>query len=339
MVAIGTDYHLISGEDRAAIFDVSSVQSRTDIGRGKQSLLGVFAQASIIPLERLEVLASARVERIRNFDGFDGNPGGQGAVPDRTDNAFSPRISARYEVTDRWALRAAAYKAFRTPNLDSLYRGFAAGGFVQIPNSKLKPEHLRGAEAGFDFTTSMVRAQVTAFYNQIRDLITFRNLDPAEVPAGFAAGGQNINAGRSRSRGVEAEVDWSLDRRWSVQAGYARILAEITENAADPSSVGQQLNGLPKNRASASAQYKGDFFKASARVRYAPGHFGATGLSEDAYTVVDLSTSWTVHRTIEIYANIENLFDRRYVADNTGFTPPQLGTPRSVFVGLRARFP
>ena len=207
-----------------------------------------------------------------------------------------------------------------------------------MPNSKLKPEHLRGAEAGFDYTTSSVRTQVTAFYNQIRDLITLRNLDPAEVPPGFAFGGQNINAGRSRSRGVEAEVDWSLDRHWSVQAGYAYILAEITENSADPSSVGQQLNGLPKNRVSASALYKRDAFRASARIRYAPEHFGATGLSEDAYTIVDLSGGWNVRRNLELFVNVENLLDRRYIADNTGFTPPQLGTPRSLFVGLRARF-
>lgn len=32
---------------------------------------------------------------------------------------------------------------------------------------------------------------------------------------------------------------------------------------------------------------------------------------------------------------VENLFDRRYVADNNGFEPRRLGTPLSAFVGAR----
>lgn len=337
-VVLGADYHLIDGEDQAAIFDTADVQSRTDIGRGKQRLVGVFAQASVLPVDKLEVLASAREERIRNFDGFDGNPGGRGPVPDRTDSAFSPRLSTRYELSDEWALRAAAYKAFRTPNLDSLYRSFAANGFVALPNSALKPERLRGAELGFDFITPQIRTQVTAFYNQIRDLITSRSLSFAETPPGFFFAQQNINAGRSRSRGIEAEADWRLDARWSVQAGFARILAEITENSADPSSVGQQLKGQPKNRLSASALYKGNGFKSGARIRYASRHSSSTGLYEDAYTIVDWSGSLDLSKNFELFANVENLLDRRYIGENTGFAPPQLGTPRSLSVGVRARF-
>jgi outer membrane receptor protein involved in Fe transport len=339
--SLGADYHFIDGEDVAAIYDDTGARVRTDVGRGKQQLVGVFAQASFVPVQRLEVLASARYERWTNFDGFDGNPGGQGAVADRSADAFSPRVSVRFELARELALRAAGYTAFRAPNLDSLYRGFAAGGFLALPNPQLEPERLVGAEAGFDLALGPVRAQVTGFANRITNLVTTRVLDPSQFPAEFSFATQNVNAGRSKSLGAEASVDWALTRALSANVGYTFTIAEITDNPNDPTVVGLQLAGVPRDRVSAGLAYAAPYgVKASARLRWLEKTYGDTlhTFPQDQHTVIDASLSVPVAKGTELFANVENLLDNTYIGDNNGFSPPQLGTPRTVFAGVRATF-
>ena len=43
-------------------------------------------------------------------------------------------------------------------------------------------------------------------------------------------------------------------------------------------------------------------------------------------------------KSSELFVNIENLFDRRYVVDNSGFNPPLFGTPFTAFAGVRMKF-
>jgi outer membrane receptor protein involved in Fe transport len=57
----------------------------------------------------------------------------------------------------------------------------------------------------------------------------------------------------------------------------------------------------------------------------------------DAHFVVDASIAYALSKSCEAFLNIENLFDRRYVADNSGFNPPLFGTPFTAFAGLRVR--
>jgi len=52
-------------------------------------------------------------------------------------------------------------------------------------------------------------------------------------------------------------------------------------------------------------------------------------------SVVDVSTAYRFSRGLEAFLAIQNLFDRQYIADN--FSQPLLGTPFTVFAGVRAR--
>ena len=116
LLSAGMDYHVISGQDVAQIFDESGTQIRTDVGGGKQRFTGVFVQGEFVPVERMQLTAGVRYEYWLNYDGYDGNPGGMGPTPDESASAWNPRIAVRYALTDNWAVRAAAYKAFRAPN-------------------------------------------------------------------------------------------------------------------------------------------------------------------------------------------------------------------------------
>jgi outer membrane cobalamin receptor len=340
LLSVGADVHRTTGSDTATIYDEHATRIRTDVGRGTQLLTGVFGQASIVPATDVEILADLRFEYFTNFDGFDGNPGGIGAVPDTSTTATTGRVSVRYKMSQTAALRGAVYNAFRAPQLDNLYRGFSIPGGVFLPNSQLVPETLQGAEAGVDVSGDRVRAQVTGFYNQIKDLITSRNLAPSELPPGFFFGSRQINAGKLRSSGVEVETNWSVNSSLSANVGYTYTHSQIVENPVDPGSVGQPLFGVPKNKASAMVMYASPSgFKAAMRVRYQQEHASDPGrtLVEPSYTVWDLSASYRVNKRLEIFGTIENLFSLTYIASNSGFGPPQLGTPVSPFLGLRMR--
>jgi len=335
----GGDYQQIHGTDFGAIFDDTGRRIRTDIGDGAQMFAGAFAQLELDPTEHVQVLASARYQYFRNYDGFDGYPGGAGAVAGTTDSGFDPRLSARYSLTSTIALRAAAYKAFRAPTLDNLFRAFSTPFGIFFGNPDLKPERLTGGEAGIDVTTQAVRAQLTFYRNTIDSLLTSRTLGPAELPPGFFFGSRNINAGSARAQGAELEIHYAVTER--IDAGFAYALADstITANPLDAGSVGRQLGGVPRQSASASLDYGSgrNGFRGAARLRWLKKSYSDNDhtLAVDSQFIVDLSVSYSLRGRAEPFLQIQNLFDRRYVADNSGFSAPQLGTPLTVLAGMR----
>lgn len=336
--AIGVDFHRIVGKDEADIFDETDAFVRTDVGRGKQRFWGAFAQASIRPVEALEVLASVRYQTFENYDAFDGTPGGFGPAPDSSDESIDPRISLRYEINSNFAFRGAAYTAFRAPNLDNLYRAFSVPFGIFQANPELTPERLQGGELGFDVRGGGLRLMATAYYNTIEDLITSRNLDFSELPPGFFFGSRNINAGEARSQGAEVEADWDIGRGFSAAFAYTFSDSQITENALDPASVGRQIGGVPSNRASLALTYENQRgLRLTPQLRWQEASFSdnAHTLPVDEQTIVDLAVNYPLSDVVETYLHIENLFETHYVADNSGFNPPLRGSPFAMFAGLR----
>jgi outer membrane receptor protein involved in Fe transport len=338
--SVGLDYHRIAGENVADIFDDTGTHLRTDIGRGKQRFWGGFAQASLQPLDPVEILASVRYQSFRNFDAFDGTPGGLGNAPASSASSVDPRISVRYALTDTFALRGAYYEAFRAPTLDNLYRAFSVPFGIFYANPTLVPETLTGGEVGFDVHTQRMRVQASAYTNSINNLITSRNLGFSELPAGFFFGSRNINAGKARSRGFEVESQVQITSRWSGQLAYTYADSVITANDLDPVSVGRQIADIPRNRASVGISYVSpQGWRVTPQFRWLQSSFGDNDhtLPVDAQRIVDLAASYSVSTALEAYLHIENLFNAHYISNNSGFNPPLRGTPFSAFVGARLK--
>jgi len=97
---------------------------------------------------------------------------------------------------------------------------------------------------------------------------------------------------------------------------------------------------VPKHRFSAGLDWTGPHgIRISPRVRYVSRTNGdADGfLHTDPHFVVDFAASAPVVKQVEAFVQVENLFDRRYIGTNDGFSPPLLGTPFTAFGGLRLR--
>ena len=354
---IGGDFHQISGHDMAKYLAPSgALAAPTIIGGGHQLFLAGFAQAQIVPVDALEILASLRYQYYQSSNGIDTFPPGFPVIPDVNKYRFTPRVDARYRLDDGLALRGAYYQSFRAPTLDQLYRTFAdttAGIFEGDPF--LKPETLEGEEIGLDYNLPGLRSQFTLYTSKISNLITQRNLDPSEFPNilgvtcgfdpvafTFLACTRNINAASALARGLEAEVTWEIGNGFSSEWTYTYTDSHYTSNPVDPTAVGQRLEGVPMHNASASLTYDDTSgWQATAVLRYISKSFGDAhpedGLIQDSHFVVDVSGSYPLSQNIRAFVQAQNLFDTRYIASNGGGAPI-LGTPFQVMGGLRLKF-
>jgi outer membrane cobalamin receptor len=349
-VTAGFDVNDVQGSDSAAIFDQTGLtQIRTDVGRGEQLFAGAFVQTSVVPLPPLEILASGRGQFFEVLNGYDGNPGGLGNEPNQSITKFDPRISLRYALGGGFALRGAWYEAFRAPTLDNLYRGFASDGGIYYPNAQLKPETLNGGEAGVDYATLDLRAQVTYYRTEINNLITTANLTAAQLPPGFFYGGRLVNAATAQAQGVEAEIDWVIGRGFSTVLGYTWAESVYTSNPTFPGSVGQQLQDVPRNLASAALAYRNergwrvatDALWVSA-TSWASADHSDPGFpyqaAADPHLVVDLSASYPINEQCSLHLKIQNLLDRHYIVNPGPYNPPESGTPLAAYAGVRVTF-
>lgn len=339
LVQIGTDFRRIAGHDSAAIFDETGTQVRTDLGKGKQQFTGLFGQLAVKPFPiPLELTLSARYDHFRNYDGFDGNPGGSGLQPDKDKNSFDPRLAVRYKVTSGLALRGAVYRAFRAPTLDNLYRGFSTTSGTFLPNSQLDPETMVGGEVGTDWRIGRFTSGLTVFRNDVHNLIGSRNLADSELPPGFFFGSKNINVGKVRSEGIEWNAEYAFTSTLSGSMAYTLTSSRVLENPEDPASVGRQSPNIPRNFAVAGLRWRPQpRWNMALLGRWVDRSFGDSDstLPQDSHFVADAHVDYQLNRMVQLFASASNLFDRNYVATNNGFEPEKLGPPFQAFVGVR----
>ncbi len=351
---LGVDAHYVDGHDYADYY-LSSGQLAvpTIVGGGKQLFVGGFAQARIVPVDPLEIVASLRYQLYRSFDGVDTFPPAVGAIPASNTYSTDPRVNVRYALTQHWALRGAYYQSFRAPTLDQLYRTYAdttAGIYEGSPS--LRPETLQGGEVGLDYTAPGFRGQLTVYDTTVTNLITQRTLTATESPTalGVVCGydpatytyltcTRNINAASAVARGIELEAEWRLGHGVSAGVAYTYADSHYTGDPQDPTAVGERLEGVPMHNISGRVSYEAPAgWRVETDLRYVSASYGDAhpndGLIQNAHFVVDASASCPVTHSLQAYVQIQNLLNRQYIGNNGGGVPI-LGTPFEVMGGFK----
>lgn len=337
-VTLGTDFRSVEGTTREDLFPTAaSLPGNPTVARdagGRQELVGVFVQDAYQHSDALGAVLALRYDHWQNTDGWRDETAYDGTVlrtrfDDRSGDEVSPKLGAHWRLSEVLSTRAAAYRSFRAPTLDELYRPFQVGTVRTDANPDLVPETLTGAEAGVDVAGDAGNLlRFTMFRNDLHDPVV-------NVSTGTNTR-QRQNLGVARIQGFELEGAWALAAGW--QASLAATLAdtEVRSAPGQPQLVGNELPQAPRMQGRVALNYQpGSAWSGHLAVRYIGEQYenDANTLPMDDVWLTDIAASWQATPRIQVYFAAENLFDATYLVGRAGVDT--IGQPRFLHGGFR----
>lgn len=246
-----------------------------------------------------ELTAGLRYDRYSDFGG-----------------AATPRLGTVWQTTDRLTTKLMYGEAFRAPSYLELYSLTAA----TVPNPGLAPEKSRTWDLSFSFLASRDLSLGLNLYR-----FTQTNLITQDAALKYQNSGKNI------ASGIELEAKWQATKT-----------LRISGNLTDRNDT-TRYNSVPRQTAYLRTDWTfapGWHWNLQANLvgphALAPGDARAP---IHAYTLVDTTLRYALHRDWELAGSIRNLFDtdaREYSARGIPNNLPLPG--RSVFGEVRFKF-
>ncbi|MDQ6768777.1 MAG: TonB-dependent receptor [Gemmatimonadota bacterium] len=333
LLSIGGDYRHMVGELNELVYNAAGGIAGTRNSGGSQQVGGAFVQGVLAPIEPLRIEASARLDAWRSYNGsrIDNTavPPTTTTYPAKSNSAFAPRIGVRYRLLNSLTLRSSFYKAFRAPTLSEEYRTFFAGPNTFMGNPLLTPEYLTGYDVGVNWEPlPAFELRATGFWNTYKNLDDFTFLSPGTTPGSAVLQRQNV--GSARSRGAEGEIALQLLQDLTLSASYNYDLARVVATKAF-------VNRVPLQRGAARLTYESPRIATiNAIFRYEGPNHALGGARLSPYGLMDLDARHEVRSGADIFASMENLFDRQYTINFQG-PLESIGLPRTVRGGVSLR--
>ncbi|HEX4945457.1 MAG TPA: TonB-dependent receptor [Blastocatellia bacterium] len=328
----GTSDEIVYANNRATTFVSSG---------GRQRRIGFFAQDYLALGKRWALAISGRYDQWRDSSaGTVSRSLTTGAITPtffaaRTASAFSPRVALLFRPTAGVELRAAGYRAFRAPTLNELYRGFRVGDTQTNANANLTAERLTGGEAGLSWAiNSKVSSRLTGYYTEIINPVS--NFTISVTPTLITR--QRRNLGRTRSSGLEAEIEMKVTEQIRFSSGYLFADAVFKRAPQDVRLEGLWIPQVPRHQFTMQASYfNPSIVNAALQFRAAGKQFDDDQnlLPLSSYALIDANISRSLGRYFEAFFAVQNLLDERVVV---GRTPLEtFGMPRMFRGGIRIR--
>ncbi len=277
-----------------------------------QNLAGLFAQSLLPVTPSVDLLLGARVDAWEN---------------DRVQTTVNPRAGLIWRTSDLVTVRTSAYRGFRSPTLNELYRPFRVGNVETLANPKLDEEYLWGGEGGFDLHPGpRVLVRINAFWNQLENAVA--NVTLSSSPSQVTR--QRANLGGIAAKGLESEAVLEFEN-------YALRGAYLYSDARVKGQRRLEVPQVPRNQAVLALESKGPLMW-SLQARWTDRQFedDLNFLALPAYLVVDGMLARPLKNNLRLFIAVENLLGTRYIV---GRTPTeQLGTPRLIHGGLALDF-
>lgn len=335
---LGADWRRTTGRTEEDFFFAAGVPRRHRSAGGGSDTVGAFAEwTSGSRDDGFLWTLSGRIDRWWLSGGYrrEGNIGGapisDARFADRQGWEASGRAGVRWS-RENVALRAAAYRGWRLPTLNELYRPFRVGAEVTMANEALRPERLWGGEIGIDWASADTSLSATLFANRLTDAIANVTLAPNLNQR------QNLDA--IDSQGVEVSAEQGIGPL-TLRATYAYTDAEVDASGAAAALDGRRPAQIAKHGGSVSLRSNADGpLGGFATLRYIGAQneddLGLLRL-DDALTL-DAGLSWRVADGISVEARGENLFDELVPAAISSSGIVERATPRTLWIGTRVAF-
>jgi outer membrane receptor protein involved in Fe transport len=326
-----TNYHQPAG---APLVETALV----DAG-GRQHTFGFFAQDAFLFARGWLLTFGGRVDTWNNNTGYQDRTPLPSGTPtkrtfaDRTDTAFSPRLSLLRSFSHGTALNASVYRAFRAPTLNELYRNFRVGNVLTLANPALTGEHLTGGEAGVSqlLWTNRVTLRGNFFWSDISEPVA--NVTLTSTPALITR--QKENLGLTQARGFELSGEIHVTAKLQVAASYLFVNSTVLNFAANPALQGNFLPQVPQNQFSFQASYTTKNCTAALQGRFLGNQFDDDQnlLPLGRAFSLDAQVSRQLGKRTSLFFAVQNLTDDRfYTAATPVFT---VGPPIFVRGGMR----
>lgn len=236
------------------------------------------------------------------------------------ENVFTGRIAGAYRLSPNFRAHTSLGSAIQNPTLTDFY-GYN-GTYKGNPN--LKPAKSLGGEVGLliESTDKTHSLDTTYFARNVENFISAGNK-------------QSVNLeGTTKIKGVEVIYNGKLTKELSAYVNYTYTQAKDNQ--------GKSLARLPKHTANAGMAYQiTEKFGTNANVSYVGKRtdlyftpdWNSHNVKSSSYTLVNLGANYQVMPNLNIYANLNNLFNKKY-ENVLGYG--QDG--RNVYVGLKSSF-
>lgn len=243
-------------------------------------------------------------------------------------NAFTGRIAAAYRLSPNFRAHAGVGTAIQNPTMTEYY-GWAG---TYLANPSLKPEKSKGGDVGLltEFYDKRHSIDVTYFARNVDNLIGSETVDPV------AHTSRAVNTdGTAKIKGVEFAYQGKFTDNLTAYANYT--FTRTKDNK------GLELARRPKHLANTGLAYQVieplginlNLSYVGKRIDnyYNEATFASSKVKMPSYTLVNLGVNYQLTKNLNVYANLNNLFDKKY--ENTiGYG--QDG--RNVYIGLRGTF-
>jgi len=331
--ALGMDVRDVRATDDESAVVGGEVASTTSTS-ARQREVGGYADAIWLP-KGWSVSGSVRVDSFRTFDArrVVSTSGVVTELPELDELMVSPRLGVVKTLRPGLLLTGTAFRAFRGPTMNELYRTGQVGQQTTLANDALLAERATGFEFGGEVGGRVGRLRATYFWTEVNRPISAVELSQTATTQLL----QRQNLGQIRSRGAMVEGQTATWRGLDASFGYQYAVATVTAfNSSSPAQVDLKGNWIPEvPRQSVTGVVNYVWPKVATFHGFEIYEGKAFDDAANEYVLrpfarVDVSAERVLGKGFSVYAGAQNLLNRTIDA---GLTPVLTLAARRLVVG------
>ncbi|MBF0387066.1 MAG: TonB-dependent receptor [Candidatus Omnitrophica bacterium] len=218
----------------------------------------------------------------------------------RLDNNENFGVQDTYKLSSSYLITATQTRlkgnwgtGFKAPSLYQLYSSYG--------NAALQPGLSKSTDLGFEqaVLNNKLSFGAMVFENNFRNMVDY---DFNE--------NKYINIGQAETKGVELDIKFTPVER-------LKLATNFTYTDTEDKATGRQLLRRPARQFNSSADWR---VSEKARLNLGVTHVGSRKdidslwvcITDKAFTVLRLASSFDITKDLQVFGRIENLFDKRY---------------------------
>lgn len=276
---------------------------------------------------------SSRVDHFASFDAKQVGAVPTPTLPEIAETLFSPRLGVVKQLRRGISLTGSAFRAFRGPSLNELYRTSQVGQQLTLANPALRSERATGWEAGGLLNVHRVGSvRASYFWTQVNRPVAAVTISSTPTSSTL----QRQNLGQLTSKGITLEAEVRPVSFVVLKGGYQYADSTVTKFQADPTLVGKWTAQVPRNSGTLEARMEREKWGTFGVYLRTSGHQFDDSSNQyrlAGFAQVDLYAEHGFTRWLKMWASVQNVGNERIEAGRTPLLT--LGAPRIVSAGIR----